>query len=234
MITPDEIAAIIVEPIQGEGGYIIPPPEFLKLLKEIAEEHRIAFIVDEIQSGMGRTGKMWSIEHFGIEPDIVCAAKGLASGLPMGATIAKKEFFEDVKPGAHSGTFSGNPVCCAAALETIKLLEEGLIENAAAVGGYILDRLLKMKDTYEIIGDARGKGLMIGIEIVKNKKSKEENLPARNSIIQKAFQKGLLLLPAGPSGVSAIRLAPPLILSKDEADIGLDLLEQAIKEVIKE
>lgn len=227
IIAPEDVAAIIVEPIQGEGGYIVPPPEFLPALRELTREFEILLIADEIQTGVGRTGKFFAVEHWEVAPDIICLAKGIASGLPIGVMLAR----DDVlvwEPGAHGTTFGGNPLSCVAALETIDVLQNGLIDNAARVGSWLLDQFQKLKEQYEIIGDVRGKGMMIGIEIVKDRKTKTVDPDTRKEIIRKAYQKGLLLLECGPSG---IRICPPLILNHEEAELGLSILRESIEEV---
>ena len=223
-IPPEEVAAIIVEPIQGEGGYVVPPKEFHQNLYNLAKKYGILYVADEVQSGMGRTGKLMASEHFGVIPDIVAIAKGIASGLPLGITIASSEIM-DWGPGSHASTFGGNPVSCEAALETIKLLEECLIENARVVGNFMLKKLDTMKKKYEIIGDVRGKGLMIGVELVKDKETKKRAEKERGEIINKCFQKGLLLLGCGPN---SIRFMPPLIVTKKEADTALSIFEEII------
>lgn len=225
ILPPEEVAAIFVEPIQGEGGYVVPPPEFHQRLYQLAKKYGILYVVDEVQSGMGRTGKMIGIEHFGITPDIIAIAKGIASGMPLGACVASKEIM-DWGPGAHASTFGGNPISCEAALATIALLEKSLIKNAEAVGGYIIKRLLEMQKDYEIIGDIRGKGLMIGIELVTDRISKKKAITERNVIIQEAFKKGLLLLGCGENN---IRFMPPLLISRKEADMGLSVFEDVLK-----
>ena len=224
----EDVAFLIAEPIQGEGGYVVPPPEFHPELKKLCEDNGILYISDEVQSGMGRTGKMFAIEHFNVEPDIICAAKGIASGLPLGAIIAK----EDVmtwKYGSHASTFGGNPVSCASALKTIEMLKASLMQNAATVGDYMISRLKEMQKTYACIGDVRGKGLMIGIEIVKDTDTKDPDAQLRNKIIEKAVYRGLLLLGCGPN---SIRFCPPLIVTKDDADKCLDILEEILKKDI--
>ncbi len=226
IIAPEDVAAVVVEPIQGEGGYVVPPPEFLPALRELTREFEILLITDEIQSGSGRTGKFFAVEHWQIEPDIICLAKGIASGLPIGVMVAR----DDVvtwEPGAHGTTFGGNPLSCVAALETVDLLQNGLIENAAQVGTWMLDELAQLRDKYEIVGDVRGKGLMIGVEIVQDKKTKTVDPDRRNEIIKKAYKKGLLLLECG---ASAIRICPPLVLSHEEAERGLSILRESIDE----
>lgn len=224
IVSPREVAAIIVEPIQGEGGYIVPPPEYHPMLKKICEKHGILFIADEVQTGMGRTGKMFAMEHWGVEPDILCLAKGIASGMPLGALIAR----EDVmtwEEGAHASTFGGNPVSCAAALETIRLLEQGLIQNAEKVGATLLESLARLKEKHPRIGDVRGKGLMVGVEIVRERSTKEKAPRERDRIIQESFQRGLLLLSCGES---AIRFSPPLIVTKKEVEIALQIFDEVL------
>jgi len=191
-IPPEEVAAIIVEPIQGEGGYIVPPPEFHRKLNTIAKKYGILYVVDEVQSGMGRTGKMFAMEHFGVDPDIIALAKGIASGMPLGALIAQAEIM-NWEAGSHASTFGGNPISCQSALATIELLEQGLIDNAAAQGEYLIAGLRKLQQSFECMGDVRGKGLMVGVEFVTDRENKEPAREWRNHIIKKAFQKGLLL-----------------------------------------
>ena len=190
VVPPDEVAAIIVEPIQGEGGYVIPPPGFLDNLRRLCDKYGILLIFDEVQCGMGRTGKMWACDHVGVAPDILVSAKGIASGLPLGVTVARAELM-DWGPGAHASTFGGNPVACAAALETIRLLEEKYIANAARVGEYIMGRIVDWPHKHRIVGQVRGRGLMIGIELVKSQETREPNAEARNRVIERAFELGL-------------------------------------------
>jgi len=226
VVAPEEVAAIVVEPILGEGGYVVPPPEFLPALRELTQEFGILLIADEIQTGAGRTGKFFAVEHWHVEPDIICMAKGIASGLPIGLMIAR----DDVvvwEPGAHGTTFGGNPLSCVAALETIDLLQDGLIDNAARVGSSLLEELNQLRDRYEILGDVRGKGLMIGLEIVKDKKTKAADPDSRNEIVKKAYRKGLLLLECG---TTSIRICPPLVLTPEEAETGLSILRDSIEE----
>lgn len=224
---PDEVAALIIEPIQGEGGYIVPPKEFLVGLQKICEEHKILFIVDEIQSGMGRTGKMFASEHFGLVPDAVAVAKGVASGMPLGALIAKSELLE-WPAGSHASTFGGNPVSCAAAVATIKLLQDGLIENAKKMGEILKARLNKLKDKYDFIGDVRGLGLMQVIEVVRDRKSKEADPDLRRKLIYQSFLDGLLILPCG---ASAIRFIPQLGVSLEEIEMAIKIFERVINKV---
>jgi len=225
-VPADEVAAIVVEPIQGEGGYIVPPASFLGRLRQLADRHGILLIFDEVQCGMGRTGKMFACEHFGAVPDILVTAKGIASGLPLGVVVARAELM-DWGPGAHASTFGGNPVACAAALETIRLLEEKYVANAARVGEYILGRLADWPYKHPLVGHVRGRGLMIGIELVKNQETREPNPEARNKVIEKAFYKGLLLLGCGES---TVRLMPPLIIEREHADIALEILDCCLSE----
>jgi 4-aminobutyrate aminotransferase len=226
-LPPEEVAAIIVEPIQGEGGYVVPPPEYHRELKALAERHGILFVVDEVQSGIGRTGKMWAIEHWGVEPDIVCTAKGLASGLPLGAMIARAELM-DWEKGAHASTFGGNPVACVAALETIALVEEGLMKNAAEVGNYLLGRLRELATRHPLIGEVRGLGLMIGVDLVKNHTTRETAPVERDAILQHCFTQGLVLLGCGES---AIRLCPALVVTREEAETAVRILDAAFADV---
>jgi 4-aminobutyrate aminotransferase len=226
-VPPEEVAAIIVEPIQGEGGYVVPPPNFLDQLRQIADRHGILLVFDEVQCGMGRTGKMWACEHTGVVPDILVAAKGIASGMPLGVMVARADLM-DWPPGAHASTFGGNPIACAAALETIRLLEEKYIANAARMGEYIQSRLADWREKHSLVGDIRGKGLMIGIEIVKSQKTREPYPEARKKIVQSAFGKGLLILGCGES---TVRLMPPLVVEREQADFALDILDRAIAEV---
>lgn len=224
-VDPHEVAAIIVEPIQGEGGYIVPPPEFHRELKKLAEKHGILYIVDEVQSGMGRTGKMFAIEHFGVEPDIICLAKGIASGMPLGAIIASSEIM-DWGPGSHASTFGGNPVSCVAALETIGLLEEGLMQNATDVGNHLQSRLRELATRHPLIGDVRGLGLMVGAELVRDRATKEPATTEKEAIIQDCFRRGLLLLGCGQS---TIRFCPPLVITTGQADTAVAILDEVLK-----
>ena len=226
-LPPEEVAAIIVEPIQGEGGYIVPPPEYHRELKALAERHGILYVVDEVQSGIGRTGKMWAIDHWGIEPDIVCTAKGLASGLPLGAMIAKAEIM-DWEQGAHASTFGGNPVSCVAALETIALVEEGLMQNASDIGSFLLGRLRDLAARHLLIGDVRGLGLMIGVDLVRDRVTREVAPVERDAVLQHCFSKGLVLLGCGES---VIRLCPALVVTREEAETAIQILDGALTEV---
>lgn len=227
---PSEVAAIFVEPVQGEGGYIVPPKAFIRRLREIADRHGIVLVFDEVQCGMGRTGKMWAAEHFGVAPDILCSAKGIASGMPLGVTVARADMMT-WGPGAHASTFGGNPVACAAALETIRLVREKYTANAAVMGEYLMRRLSEWPQKRRFVGDVRGLGLMIGVEFVKDQKTKEPHPEARNRVVELAFTKGLLVLGCGES---TLRLMPPLVVEKDHADFALDVLDQCIEEVEKQ
>ncbi len=226
-IPPEEVCAFIVEPIQGEGGYIVPPPEYHPRLKKLAEKYGILYIADEVQAGMGRTGKMFAIEHWKVKPDIICLAKGIASGMPLGAIISKSDLMF-WKSGAHASTFGGNPISCRASLKTIELLEKELIDNTIKVGNHIIKKLKALQKKSPIIGDVRGKGLMIGAEIVKNKKTKEKSPKVRDAIIQKCFQKGLLLLGCGDT---AVRFSPSLIVTKEAADKALKIFSDTLKRI---
>ena len=214
----------MLEPIQGEGGYIIPPAGFFPALRKLCDRHGILLIADEVQCGMGRTGKWWATENFDIEPDIITSAKGIASGMPLGAMIARKSVVTWPK-GAHGNTYGGNPIACAAALATIKLIEEEYLQNAAEVGQYTLDALSEIMARHQSIGEVRGIGLMIGIEFVKDRKSKTPAEGLRDRVVDLAFERGLLTLGCGKS---VIRVSPPLSISKNEIDEGLQVLEEAI------
>ena len=228
-LPPEEIAAIFVEPIQGEGGYIVPPLEFHQKLFALARDFGILFVVDEVQTGMGRTGKMFGIEHWGLVPDIIAIAKGIASGMPLGAMVSQSEVMTWI-PGSHASTFGGNPLSCQAALTTIDLLQGGLLQNATSLGEYILGQLKELQKRFPLIGDVRGKGLMIGVELVKNPVTKEKAIEERNRVIQACFEKGLLILGCGEN---VIRFIPPLIITKREADTALTILEEVLKEIEK-
>jgi 4-aminobutyrate aminotransferase len=224
LVTPEEVAAIVVEPIQGEGGYLVPPRQFHERLQAITRQHGILLVADEVQSGMGRTGRMFASEHFGLAPDVVTIAKGIASGLPLGVTAARADVMEWT-PGAHASTFGGNPVACAAALATIALLTEQLVANAAAVGDHFLGALKNLADHHPLIGDVRGKGLMIGVEFVRDRQTKERATRERDRVVDAAFTRGLLVLGAGRN---VLRLCPPLVLTRDQADIAVGILDEAI------
>ena len=221
---PEEVAGIVVEAVQGEGGYVPAPEGFLKGLRRICDEHGIMLIVDEVQSGMGRTGKMFATDHYDVQPDIICIAKGIGSGLPIGVCVARADLM-DWKPGAHASTFGGNPVCIAAALKTIELLEGGLVNNAAEVGAYLKAGLEKLQQKYDCIGDVRGPGLMIGVEFVTDKVSLKADPELRDRIEVACFERGLIILGAGKN---TIRWSPPLILTKENVDVALEIFDEAI------
>ncbi len=227
-IDPENVAAIFVEPIQGEGGYIVPPKEFLQGLRDLCSRHGILLVADEVQSGMGRTGKMFASEHFELMPDIICMAKGIASGMPLGAIIASENTMNWVY-GSHASTFGGNPVCCAAALKTLDLVESQLMANAAKIGEHLKSRLQGLADKYECVGNVRGMGLMIGMEIVTDKKTNNPNPELRDKILTGCFKRGLLILGCGPNSV---RFAPPLIITKEQADFSVDCIDSAIGELV--
>jgi 4-aminobutyrate aminotransferase len=227
LVSPDEIAAVVVEPIQGEGGYIVAPPAFLHGLRALCTKHGILLVADEVQSGMGRTGKMFASDHIDLKADIVTIAKGIASGLPLGVACARADVMT-WPPGAHASTFGGNPVACAAATATITLLKDGLIANAASVGQHLLDGIRTLADKHRLIGDVRGKGMMIGIELVRDRQTKERAVEERNALVQAAFRRGVLVLGAGKN---ALRLAPPLVLSRDQADSVLRVLDESLAEI---
>lgn len=226
----DEVAGILIEPIQGEGGYIVPPPEFFPALRELCDQYGILLIADEVQSGMGRTGKWWAIENFGVEPDIVTSAKGIASGMPLGAVIARKSVMTWT-PGTHGNTYGGNPIACAAANATFDLISEEYLANAAEVGEYTLDALSEIQARHPGIGDVRGIGLMIGIDFVKDKASHEKNGKLRDRVADLAFERGLITLGCGES---VIRVSPALSISKSEIDEGLKVFEEALSIAEKE
>lgn len=229
VVSPEDVCAIFVESVQGEGGYIVPPKGYLLALRKLCNKYDILLVDDEVQSGMGRTGRMFAIEHFNTKADIYCIAKGVASGMPLSACVARPGIM-DWQPGSHASTFGGNPIGCAVALKTIELLENELIENAAYLGRIALKRLHELEKKYEFVGDVRGKGLMIGIELVADKKSKRPVTDRRNAVVYEAFKHGLLLLGAG---ASTIRLIPALILSENELHVGIDIIEQALKKVFR-
>lgn len=228
-VAPEEVAAIFVEPIQGEGGYVVAPTIFMQELRRICDRHGILLVADEVQSGAGRTGKWWAIEHSGVQPDIVCMAKGIASGMPLGVCMTRAEIM-DWKPGSHASTFGGNPVAIAAAHATLNIIEREGMANAATIGGLMLDRLRAWPAKHRIVGDVRGRGLMIGIEIVKDQQSREPAAAWRDRIVELAFERGLLILGCGET---SIRLAPPLIVNEHEAAIALDIFEECVSVVEK-
>lgn len=226
----DEVAGILVEPIQGEGGYIVPPASFLPGLRELCDRYGILLIADEVQSGIGRTGEMFAVEHWGVQPDIVTTAKGLASGMPIGTVTARRSLMAKWAAGAHGNTFGGNPICCAAALATIDLIQSEYQYNAATIGDYLQSRMKELADRQPMIGDIRGKGLMIGIEFVEDRETKKPAKKFVAELIHEAFYNGLLLLPCG---ISTIRFMPPLMLSKDLADEAMEIVEDSMKAVTK-
>jgi 4-aminobutyrate aminotransferase len=224
-LPPEEVAAIFIEPIQGEGGYVVAPTIFMQELRRICDRHGILLVVDEVQSGIARTGKWWAVEHTGVEPDMVCIAKGIASGMPLGVVMTKAEIMDWI-PGSHASTFGGNPLCIAAALATLDVIEkEGLMANSAKVGGHIMKRMADWPKKLKLVGDVRGRGLMIGVDIVKDKATKEYAAAERDRIVELAFERGLLFLGCGPS---TVRLCPPLIVTEEEADVAVDVLEECI------
>ncbi len=229
VLAPEEVAAIFVEPIQGEGGYVVAPDIFLQEIRRICDRHGILMVVDEIQSGAGRTGKWWAIEHSGVQPDIVCMAKGIASGMPLGVCLARAEGM-DWAPGSHASTFGGNPVCLAAALATIEIIEREAMANAAVVGGAALQRLATWVERYPIVGEVRGRGLMIGVEIVTDQQSREVAGELRDRIVNLAFERGLLLLGCG---ANTLRICPPLVISAEEMEVALDLLEESVGQAMQ-
>ncbi len=227
VVSPDEVAAVFVEAIQGEGGYLVAPDQFLQRLRALTERHGILLVADEVQSGMGRTGQMFAIEHSGVEPDMAAVAKGIASGLPLGVAVARAGLMT-WPSGAHASTFGGNPVACAAALETLRLLGDGLMANAARLGTHLMEGLRAMMDRHPLIGDVRGRGLMIGVELVRDRATKERAVEERNALVNAAFERGLLILGAGKN---AIRFSPPLVLTIDQADTALQIVDEALTDV---
>ncbi len=226
-VPPDEVAAILVEPMQGEGGYLVPPDGFLERLRELCDRHGILLILDEVQSGIGRSGRMFACEHWGVQPDIMTLAKGLGSGMPIGMMVARRGVMEAWPRGAHGNTYGGNPLCCAAALATIDLVEREYMANAARVGGLFLERLRDLQARHPEIGDVRGKGLFLAIELVKDRESKEPAHDFCEAVVRQAFQNGLLLLSCG---VSAIRFMPPLMVTFEQVDEALAILEASLHE----
>jgi 4-aminobutyrate aminotransferase len=229
LVSPDEVAAVVLEPIQGEGGYVVAPDQFVQRLREITKANGILLVDDEVQSGMGRTGKMFAIEFTGVKPDMVAIAKGIASGMPLGVATASRQLMS-WPPGAHASTFGGNPVSCAAALATIKLLKEQLVANAATVGAHLMAGLKGLMDAHPLIGDVRGRGLMVGVELVRDRKTKERATTERDAVVEAAFRQGLLLLGAGKN---AIRFSPPLVLTKAQADVAIGIFDRALAAVEK-
>ncbi len=223
-VPPDEVAAIFLEPIQGEGGYIVPPDGWLQRLRGLCDRHGILLVVDEVQSGMGRTGKWFAVDHWSVVPDIICLAKGIASGLPLGAIVAPRDLM-DWPPGAHASTFGGNPVSCVAALKTIELLANGLIKNAAEQGAYMIRRLRQMADRYSVIGDVRGLGLMLGVELVEDVETRKPAHSLRDRVVEACYQQGLLVLGAG---FNVLRFMPPLVVDRPQVDKALEIFEAAL------
>jgi 4-aminobutyrate aminotransferase len=230
-VPPSEVAAILVEPIQGEGGYLVPPDGFLSGLRALCDRHGILLIFDEVQSGVGRTGKMFACEHWGVAPDIMTLAKGLGSGLPIGLVVAKKRHMEKWKRGAHGNTYGGNPLCCAAALATLDLVEREYAANAAEVGAYFMARLRELQEKFECIGEVRGKGLMIGMELITDRASRKAAASLCQRVLTRAYHNGLILLSCG---ASTVRFIPPLMVSRAQVDEALVLLQSALREALAE
>jgi 4-aminobutyrate aminotransferase len=226
LVPPDSVAGIIVEPVLGEGGYVVPAPGFFPALRDLCDRYGILLIVDEVQSGVGRTGKWWGIQHFGVEPDMICIAKGIASGMPLGVMAARKHLVTWPK-GSHGNTYGGNPLSCAAALATLQLIENGYMQNAAAVGQYALQRLREIMECHPSIGDVRGLGLMIGVEFVKDQTTKEPAETLRDRVVELCFEKGLIVLGCS---TNVIRVSPPLCITYEEIDEGLEIFEAAIEQ----
>ncbi|HVM45006.1 MAG TPA: aminotransferase class III-fold pyridoxal phosphate-dependent enzyme, partial [Candidatus Thermoplasmatota archaeon] len=223
---PDEVAAVFCEPVQGEGGYIVPPASFLPKLRKLADKHGILLVADEVQTGFGRTGKMFGCEHFGVEPDIVSLAKAIANGVPMGAVVARAELDFDVS-GRHSNTYGGNVLATAAALATLDVLQsERLVENSATTGAHMRRRLEELQQRHDVIGDVRGLGLMLATDFVKDRRTKEPHAKLKDRVVEEAAKRGLILLPAGRSSV---RYIPPLCITREEVDAGIEVLEAALK-----
>jgi len=228
-VAPGRIAAVLIEPIQGEGGFIVPPPEYFKELRELTAKENILLIVDEIQTGFGRTGKMFAIENWDVEPDIIVVGKGIANGLPLSGVIGKKEVMDKIAKGSVGGTYGGNPVACSVALKVIEILRrEGFLEKVGKLGKLMFDRLCELKERFEVIGDVRGKGMMLAVELVKDGKTKEPAVDEVEKLINKARKMGLLLLKAGLYG-NVIRFHPPLTIEEEVLVKGLDVFEDALK-----
>ena len=229
-VPPTEVAAILVEPILGEGGYIVPPDSFLPGLRALCDRHEILLIFDEVQCGVGRTGKMFAAQHWGVAPDIMTLAKGLGSGLPIGLIVAKKRIMEQWSRGSHGNTYGGNPICCAAALATLDLVEGEFAANAAEVGSYFIDRLRELQNRYEVIGDVRGKGLMIGVELVTDKSSQKPAVELCRAVLHRAFHNGLIILSCG---TSTVRFMPPLVTTQGEVDEALSIFDASLGEALE-
>jgi 4-aminobutyrate aminotransferase len=227
LVSPDEVAAIVVEPIQGEGGYVVAPDQFLQRLRDLTRPHGILFVADEVQSGMGRSGKMFAIEYSGVEPDMMAIAKGIASGMPLGVAVARSGLMA-WPPGAHASTFGGNPVSCAAAIATITLLRDTLVANAADVGAHLMDGLRALMEKHPLIGDVRGRGLMVGVELVRDRQTKERASDERDAVVTAAFHRGMLILGAGKN---AVRFSPPLVLTREQADTAVRIFDESLTEV---
>jgi 4-aminobutyrate aminotransferase len=223
-VPPEDCAGIVVEAVQGEGGYVVPTPDFLPELRRICDQHGIVLILDEVQAGMGRTGKMWAFEHFGIVPDIITMAKAIGGGIPLGVTVAREDLMQ-WHVGAHASTFGGNPIAIAAALKTIEILQNGVMDNAAQLGAYMLERLRQMQPKYKAIAEVRGLGLMLGIEFVKDQQTEEPWGEVRDRIVYELFEKGLIVQGAGEA---TIRFSPPLIIDRGQADFALEVFEAAV------
>ncbi len=228
LVDPSEVAAFLVEPIQGEGGYIVPPDNFLPLLQSLARRHGILLALDEVQTGFGRTGEWFAAQHWGVEPDLMAAAKGIAGGLPLGAIVGRREVM-DLPPGSHANTFGGNPIALAAMMAVVEAIrEEDMLSNARRVGGEIMKRLREIGEEIELIGDVRGKGLMIGVELVRDRSTKEPAKKELARVLEESFKRGLLVV---GSGESVVRIAPPLSITMEQAMAGLDILEEVLRDV---
>ncbi|MEM0014738.1 MAG: acetyl ornithine aminotransferase family protein [Zestosphaera sp.] len=231
MVDPTEVAAVFVEPIQGEGGYVVPPDDFLPKLRKLTRENGIKLVADEVQSGFGRSGKWFTVEHWGVEPDLIAMAKAVASGLPLGVVAGREEVMR-LPPGSHASTFGGNPVALKAGTEVLKIIkEERLLDNVERVGGYVMKRAREWMDRYEIVGDVRGKGLMIGIELVRDRRTKEYARKELESFLSKCFKRGVAVIGAG---FSAVRIAPPLVISQEIMEKSMDMMEEVLREVVRE
>ncbi|HNV72654.1 MAG TPA: aminotransferase class III-fold pyridoxal phosphate-dependent enzyme, partial [Candidatus Ozemobacteraceae bacterium] len=227
-IPAEEVAAFIIEPIQGEGGYVVPPPDYHQNLKKLAEKYGILYVVDEVQSGMGRTGKMFAIEHWGVEPDIVATAKGIASGLPLGAIIAKADVMNAWEPGCHASTFGGNPVACAAANATVALLESELMDNARKMGEVIVKGLKALQKRLMCIGDVRGMGLMIGVELVHDRRTNEPDPKLRDALVTEMYKQGIIVLGCGSH---TLRLCPPLVVNREQCDFVVETIGKCLEKL---